>query len=113
MQKSLTAAAELAGEGCSVEVIDLRTVAPWDQELVSQSVQRTSRLLVVHEDTLTAGFGGEVAAWAAEHCFWALDAPVTRLGAADTFVAYAPSLEEAILPQVADITAVARSLAAG
>ncbi|HVC70148.1 MAG TPA: dehydrogenase E1 component subunit alpha/beta [Acidimicrobiales bacterium] len=112
VQKSLVAAAELEAEGCSVEVIDLRTIAPWDHELVCESVERTSRLLVVHEDTLTAGFGAEVSAWVAQNCFWALDAPVTRVAAQDTFVAYEPSLEEAILPQVSDITAAARSLAA-
>ena len=112
VQKSLVAATELAGERCSAEVIDLRTISPWDTELVSESVERTGRLLVVHEDTLTAGFGAEVAAWAAEHCFWALDAPVTRVAALDTFVAYEPSLEQAILPQVSDITAAARRLAA-
>jgi 2-oxoisovalerate dehydrogenase E1 component len=112
VQKSLVAAHQLADEGCSAEVIDLRTIAPWDSELVYESVERTSRLLVVHEDTLTAGFGAEVAAWAAEHCFWALDAPVTRVGATDTFVAYEPSLEQAILPQVDDIAAAARALLA-
>jgi 2-oxoisovalerate dehydrogenase E1 component len=112
VQKSLVAADELAGEGCRVEVVDLRTIAPWDHELVHDSVERTGRLLVVHEDTLTAGFGAEVAAWAAEHCFWSLDAPVSRVAAADTFVAYEPSLEQAILPQVADITTAARALAA-
>jgi 2-oxoisovalerate dehydrogenase E1 component len=110
VQKSLVAAAELEDE-CSVEVIDLRTISPWDKELVGESVQRTSRLLVVHEDTLTAGFGAEVVAWVAEHCFWALDAPVGRVAATDTFVAYAPGLEEAILPQVADIVSAARALA--
>jgi 2-oxoisovalerate dehydrogenase E1 component len=112
VQKSLVAATELAAEGYSAEVVDLRTVAPWDHELVAESVEHTSRLLVVHEDTLTAGFGAEVAAWAAEHCFWALDAPVTRVAATDTFVAYEPSLEEAILPQVSDISAAARALVA-
>jgi len=112
VQKSLVSASELETEGCSVEVIDLRTIAPWDHELVCESVERTSRLLVVHEDTLTAGFGGEVASWVAQHCFGSLDAPITRVAAADTFVAYEPSLEEAILPQVSDITAAARSLAA-
>ncbi|HTT86414.1 MAG TPA: transketolase C-terminal domain-containing protein, partial [Acidimicrobiales bacterium] len=112
VQKSLAAATELEDHGGSAEVIDLRTLSPWDHDIVAESVRRTSRLLVVHEDTLTAGFGAEVAAWAAEHCFWALDAPVTRVAATDTFVAYEPSLEEAILPQVADITAAARALLA-
>jgi 2-oxoisovalerate dehydrogenase E1 component len=110
VQKSLVAAEQLAGEGCSVEVVDLRTIAPWDREIVAESVQRTSRLVVVHEDTLTAGFGAEVAAFAAEHCFWALDAPVGRVAATDTFVAYEPSLEHAILPQVDDIVAAVRGL---
>jgi 2-oxoisovalerate dehydrogenase E1 component len=112
VQKSLVAAEQLAGEGCSVEVVDLRTIAPWDRDLVCESVTRTSRLLVVHEDTLTAGFGAEVAAWVAEHCFWALDAPIGRVTAVDTFVGYEPSLEEAILPQVDDILTAARAMAA-
>jgi 2-oxoisovalerate dehydrogenase E1 component len=111
VQKSLVAAEQLSAEGCSVEVVDLRTIAPWDHDIVRESVQRTGRLVVVHEDTLTAGFGAEVAAWVVEHCFWALDAPVTRVAAVDTFVAYEPSLEHAILPQVDDIVAAARALA--
>jgi 2-oxoisovalerate dehydrogenase E1 component len=111
VQKSLQAAEQLDAEGCSVEVIDLRTISPWDRDIVCESVQRTGRLVVVHEDTLTAGFGAEVAAWVAEHCFWALDAPVTRVTALDTFVAYEPSLEYAILPQVENIVAAARALA--
>ena len=65
----------------------------------------------MHEDVLTGGFGGEVAAWAAEHCFADLDAPITRVGATDTFVAYEPTLEQAILPQVDDIAAAAKRLA--
>jgi 2-oxoisovalerate dehydrogenase E1 component len=110
VQKSLVAATELAAEGCNVEVVDLRTIAPWDHDLVAESVGHTGRLLVVHEDTLTAGFGAEVVAWVTEHCFWALDAPVGRVAATDTFVAYEPALEEAILPQVADIASAARAL---
>ncbi len=104
VEKTLRAAGDLAErEGAQVEVIDLRTIAPWDHALVANSVARTGRLLVVHEDTLTAGFGGEVAAWVGEHCFADLDAPVRRVGATDTPVAYEPTLEEAILPQVTDI----------
>jgi 2-oxoisovalerate dehydrogenase E1 component len=99
-------------EGYEVEVVDLRTISPWDHELVAASVGRTHRLLVVHEDVLTAGFGGEVAAWAAEHCFTDLDAPIRRVAAADTHVAYEPTLEQAILPQVDDIARVLRELCA-
>jgi len=111
VQKSLEAAAQLADEGAGeVEVIDLRTLAPWDQDLVGQSIARTSRALVVHEDVLTCGFGAEVAAWIASEAFEHLDAPVRRVGALDTHVGYSPILERAILPQVDDITAAARDL---
>jgi 2-oxoisovalerate dehydrogenase E1 component len=79
---------------------------------VAETVMRTSKLLVVHEDVLTAGFGGEIAAWAGEHCYGDLDGPIRRIGATDTFVAYEPTLEQAILPQVDDIERAARSLAA-
>ncbi|MDQ6783330.1 MAG: dehydrogenase E1 component subunit alpha/beta [Actinomycetota bacterium] len=103
VERSLKAAAGLEDEGASVEVIDLRSIVPWDKDLVGSAVARTGRLLVVHEDVLTAGFGGEVAAWVGEHAFEDLDAPVCRIGALDTHVAYEPSLERAILPQVEDI----------
>jgi 2-oxoisovalerate dehydrogenase E1 component len=104
VEKSLQAVARAAeADGLEVEVIDLRTISPWDHDIVADSVARTHRLLVVHEDVLTAGFGGEVAAWAAEHCFTELDAPVRRVAAKDTHVAYEPTLEDAILPQVDDI----------
>jgi 2-oxoisovalerate dehydrogenase E1 component len=104
VEKSLQAATRAAEQdGIEVEVIDLRTIIPWDRQLVAESVARTNRLVVVHEDVLTAGFGGEVAAWAAEHCFTDLDAPVRRVAALDTHVAYEPTLERAVLPQVDDI----------
>jgi 2-oxoisovalerate dehydrogenase E1 component len=102
VQKVLEAA---AGIGRSIEVVDLRWLSPWDQELVGDSVARTGRAMVVHEDIRTGGFGGEVAAWIAEACFEHLDAPVARIGAEDCHVAYEPTLEHAILPQVADIKA--------
>jgi 2-oxoisovalerate dehydrogenase E1 component len=112
VEKSLQAAGSLATAGIRAEVIDLRSLSPWDHDLVAESVEKTSRLLVVHEDTLTAGFGAEVAAWAAEHCFWSLDAPVARVGATDTPVAYEPGLEKAILPQTEDIVTAAESILA-
>jgi 2-oxoisovalerate dehydrogenase E1 component len=106
VEKSRLAAETL--EGADVEIIDLRSIMPWDQEIVAESVARTSRALVVHEDVLTGGFGGEVAAWIGEHCFTDLDAPVTRVGATDTHVAYEPSLEKVILPQPEKIASAMR-----
>jgi 2-oxoisovalerate dehydrogenase E1 component len=110
VERSRQAAAQL--DGASVEIIDLRCLVPWDQELVAQSVAKTGRVMVVHEDIRTCGFGGEVAAWIAQECFSALDAPVVRIGALDCHVAYEPTLEDAILPQSDDIAAAAKELLA-
>jgi len=106
------AAAELAREGFSVEVIDLRTLAPLDEETIYASVRKTGKAIVVHEAPLNNGFGGEIAARIADACFDALDAPVRRCAAKDCFPPYAPSLEAAILPQQEDVTAAIRALAA-
>jgi 2-oxoisovalerate dehydrogenase E1 component len=111
VNRALLAAQRLEAEGVGVEVIDLRTILPWDREAVARTVRKTSRVLVLHEDALTAGFGGEVASWISEHCFESLDAPVRRIGALDTPVGYAPELEDAILPQVDGITRTLRELA--
>jgi 2-oxoisovalerate dehydrogenase E1 component len=97
-------------DGRSVQIVDLRCLVPWDRELVAECVAGTGRVLVVHEDILTSGFGAEVAAWIASTCFTDLDAPVGRVGAKDCHVAYEPTLEQAILPQVEDITAAAREV---
>jgi 2-oxoisovalerate dehydrogenase E1 component beta subunit len=103
------AAAQL--DGVSVEIVDLRTVLPWDKEAVLASVRKTSKLLVLHEDTLTAGFGAEIAATVAEEAFEDLDAPPRRLAAPDTPVPFAPVLEQAFIPQVGDVVNALRELA--
>jgi 2-oxoisovalerate dehydrogenase E1 component len=96
------AANQLADEGGpSVEVIDLRTLSPWDQETVYASVKKTSRVIVAYEDSISWGYGAEIAARIADDCFSWLDAPVKRVASTDTFVGYAPSLEDATLPQIA------------
>jgi 2-oxoisovalerate dehydrogenase E1 component len=85
-------------EGLDVEVLDLRTLLPYDREAIAASVIKTSRVLVLHEDTITGGIGGEIAAWISEDLFRHLDAPVMRLGSLDTAVPFAPTLERGFLP---------------
>lgn len=112
VQKSLYAATQIENRnpGTSIEVIDLRSLAPFDMEAIAASVRKTSRLLVVHEDTLSFGYGAEIAARAADELFEFLDAPVRRVAAQDTWVGYAPVLEDAILPQAEDIQRAAEAL---
>jgi 2-oxoisovalerate dehydrogenase E1 component len=110
VHEALAAAEELAAEGVSVEVIDLRTVAPLDVVPILDSVQRTGRLLIAHEAVVPFGIGGEIAAVVAREAFWDLDAPIERVGAAATPPPYAPDLEAAWLPDRADIAAALRRL---
>ncbi len=95
----------------SVEIVDLRSVMPWDKAAVLQSVRKTSKVLVLHEDTRTGGFGAEIAATIAEEAFEDLDAPVKRIAAPDTPVPFSPPLEKAFIPQVDDVAAGLRELA--
>jgi 2-oxoisovalerate dehydrogenase E1 component len=113
VQRALVAAKQIEDErGISVEVIDLRTLSPWDRETVYDSVKRTGRAIVAYEDSLSWGVGAEIAARLADDCFAWLDAPVRRVASTDTFVGYAPSLEDATLPQVADFTRAYEEIAA-
>jgi 2-oxoisovalerate dehydrogenase E1 component beta subunit len=106
------ATAVASKDGTSVEVLDLRSIIPWDREAVMASVERTSKLLVLHEDTRTAGFGAEIAATVAEEGFEMLDAPVVRVTAPDTPVPFSPPLEKAFIPQVDDVVQAIERLAA-
>lgn len=112
VQKSLEAARMVGKEGISAEVIDIRTIRPLDIETVYRSIRKTGKALVAHEDTLTGGFGAEIAALIAQHAFEHLDAPVRRLGAKDCHIPYSWSLEQEILPQDRDILLAVRELAA-
>ena len=100
------------GPPIDVEVIDLRSLSPWDRDTVFASVRRTSRVIVAYEDSLSWGYGSEIAAAIADECFPWLDAPVKRVASTDTFVGYAPQLEDAILPQVEDFVRAYREIAA-
>jgi len=105
VQKSLQAALQIEQRhpDVSVEILDLRSLAPYDWDAIQKSVKKTSRLLIAHEDTLSWGYGAEIAARASNELFTDLDAPVGRVAALDTWVAYNPQLEDEILPQVRDI----------
>ena len=103
VQRALAAANQAADAGGpSVEVIDLRTLSPWDQEAVYASVRKTGRVIVAYEDSISWGYGAEIAARIADECFAWLDAPVKRVASQDVWVGYAPNLEDAILPQTGD-----------
>ena len=114
VQKSLQAALQIEQRhpNVSVEILDLRSLSPYDWTAIQASVKKTSRLLIAHEDTLAWGYGAEIAARAANELFTDLDAPVGRVAALDTWVAYNPQLEDEILPQVRNITHEAERLLA-
>ncbi len=109
---AVEAADALVEDGASIEIVDLRSILPWDRDAVLASVEKTSRLLVVHEDTRTAGFGAEILATVAAELFEHLDAPPRRLTAPDCPVPFAPSLERRFLPQVEDLVTALRELLA-
>ncbi len=112
VHRSEVAAAELAREGISAEIIDLRSLSPYDWEAIAASVAKTNRVIVAYEDSRSWGYGAEIAARIADELFDELDAPVRRVAATDTFCAYHPELEDAILPQSGDIARAVRDLAA-
>jgi len=110
--RALEAAQKLAAEGIELEVIDLRSLKPYDSETIIASVKHTGRLLMVHEAPLIGGFGGEIVAMVAQSpAFSYLEAPVVRLGGADVPIPYSPKLERAAVPQAEDIVEAARRLA--
>ncbi len=110
--RSMQAAKLLVEEGVEAEILDLRSLAPYDWEAIAASVRKTNRALVVHEDCLSFGYGAEIAARIADELFFELDAPVRRMAAKDSFVPYAPELEDAVLPQVEDIYQAMKDLVA-
>jgi 2-oxoisovalerate dehydrogenase E1 component len=112
VHRAEVAAAQLEREGISLEILDLRSLSPYDWPAIASSVRKTSRVIVAYEDTLSWGYGAEIAARIAGELFSELDAPVRRVAAMDTFCAYQPNLEDEILPQTEDIVAAARELVA-
>jgi 2-oxoisovalerate dehydrogenase E1 component len=111
VQRSIVAARQVALDGIDTEILDLRTLSPYDWESIAASVRKTGRVIVAHEDARSWGYGAEIAARIGSELFEHLDAPVRRVAAIDTFVGYNPRLEDAILPQTADVAAAIRDLA--
>src|SRR2546429_1928921 len=103
VQRSVIAAREAEKQGINVEIIDLRTLSPYDWNAIAESVRKTARVIIAHEDSVSWSYGAEIAARISIELFEYLDAPVRRVGALDTFVGYAPQLEDAILPQSGDV----------
>jgi 2-oxoisovalerate dehydrogenase E1 component len=114
VQKALQAAAQIEKNmpGASLEILDLCTLSPYDWKAIRASVEKTGRVLVAHEDTLSWGYGAEIVARIADELFDRLDAPLGRVAAKDTWVAYNPELEDVILPQVDDLVREAQRLLA-
>jgi 2-oxoisovalerate dehydrogenase E1 component len=112
VHRAEVASTALARDGLSVEILDLRSLSPYDWEAVATSVRKTNRVMVAYEDAMSWGYGAEIAARIADELFAHLDAPVRRIAATDTFVAYQPKLEDEILPQTNDISRAARDLVA-
>jgi len=108
--RAMEAASELEKEGVSCEVIDPRTLIPFDYEAVIHSLEKTSRLLIVHEDTYTNGWGAQLAAYVAEHAIYMLDAPVARVATYDVPIPFAPVMENFVVPSMGRITEAARQL---
>ncbi|MGA8599012.1 MAG: transketolase C-terminal domain-containing protein [Bryobacteraceae bacterium] len=103
--QTLDVARQLEQQGHSIEVLDLRSIVPLDEELIYRSVRKTNRVIVAHEDSLTMGFGAEIAARIASNCIDALDAPILRAAAEDSFVPSAPALEAMVLPSAGSLRA--------
>jgi 2-oxoisovalerate dehydrogenase E1 component len=110
VHRAEVAAAQLQREGISVEIIDLRSLSPYDWEAIAATVRKTHRVIVAYEDMLSWGYGSEIAARIADELFEELDAPVKRVAAMDTFCAYHPKLEDVILPQTSHITAAVKQI---
>jgi 2-oxoisovalerate dehydrogenase E1 component len=112
VHRAEVAAAELERKGVSVEIVDLRSLSPFDWEAIAATVRKTNRVIVAYEDMLSWGYGAEIAARIGDQLFDQLDAPVRRVAAMDTFCAYHPNLEDEILPQTADLVAAVQELLA-